>query len=119
MVEWGGYATGDKAGAVVALELGELAAVDDARDDLVGGDGRAEVRAGDAGEFFGVVEGFFEGGWRRGLGGPVQVADGAPREDERVRVVHGQVVRHAGDGAVQSAAAEVFGRDDFAGGGFD
>lgn len=36
-----------------------------------------------------------------------------------MRVRDGEVVGHAGDGAVEVAAAEVFGGDDFAGGGFD
>ena len=64
-------------GTVVALELGEFAAVDDAGDDFVGGDGGAEVRAYYAGKLGGGVERFFPGGGGSGFGGPVEVTDGA------------------------------------------
>lgn len=35
-----------------------------------------------------------------------------------MRVINGKIIRYAGDGTVHAAAAEVFGGDDFAGGGF-
>lgn len=35
-----------------------------------------------------------------------------------MRVINGKIIRYAGDGTVHPAAAEVFGGDDFAGGGF-
>lgn len=108
-------------GAVVALELGELAAVDDARDDLVRGDLPAEVGPHDAGELFGVVERFLD---RLAVGvqgetglGVVEIGDAPAREDDGVRVVDGQVVRDTGDGAVEVAAAQFLRGDNLACGG--
>lgn len=61
----------DQGGAVVLFELGELAAVDDARDDLVHGDLLPQVGAHDAGQFLGVVEGLSNLGGGRPFSGVV------------------------------------------------
>lgn len=101
----------DERRPVVGLELGEHGAVYQAGDDFVDGDLPAEIRAHDAGEVFGVVQRFREGG-SRGRGErlaavPIQIRDAAAGEDEGMRVVDGEVVRHTRDFAVETTAAEV------------
>lgn len=73
-------------GAVVALELGEFAPVDESGDDFVRGDLAPEVGADDAVQFGGVVEWLFDGfcgGGGRGKAGfrVVEVGDGAAGEN--------------------------------------
>lgn len=118
-----GGEAGDEGLAEVALELGEVGAVDDAGDDLADGQRLAEVGGGDAEELLRVVEGLGEGGCRdgggRGGGRPVEVRHGAAGERDGVGVVDGEVVGHAGHGAVHLAAAEVLGADLLARRGLD
>ncbi len=68
-----GGEAGDERGAVVALELGEAGAVDEARDDLVDGEGLAEVGGGDADEVRGGVEGFVDDGGGEGMTGQLRL----------------------------------------------
>ena len=118
-----GGETRDEGGAEVALELGEVGAVDDAGDDLADGQRLAEVGGGDAQELLRVVEGLGEGGcWNSsaGCGGwPVEVGDGPPGEGDGVGVVDGEVVGDTRDGGVHLASAQILGADLLAGGRLD
>lgn len=97
----------DESGAVVAFELGEVRAIDDAGDDFTDGKGLAQVSGCDAEELFRVVERLGEGWSGAGGGWPVEVANGAASEGDGVGVVNGEVVCDAGDRRVHLAAAEV------------
>ncbi|MNQ61240.1 hypothetical protein D3C85_755520 [compost metagenome] len=108
----------DQRGAEAGLEFIELRAVHDARDDFAHVVGLAGVGGNDAVQFVGVVARFArgDGGQLRGLLA-VQPRDGVARQLQRVHVVGGQVVHHAGQARVHVAAAQVFGADFFARGG--
>ncbi len=106
--------------AVAALELVELRAVDDARDDLVDVELPLEVSAHDAIELVGRVEGRFGLAQFQVQGlAPVEVAHRAAGQGQGVAVVLGKVVGHAGDAGVHVGATELLGRDLLAGGGLD
>ncbi len=107
---------GDERGAVERLELVELAAVDDAGDDLAYIIGLLPVGTDGAVDLSGIVE------RRRGLaqrnaGGlhGVEPADDAARDAEGVAVIERVVVGDAGDAAVHVGAAELLGGHDLAG----
>ena len=110
---------GHQRGAVARLELVELAAVDDARDDLAHVEGLARVGRDDAVQFGRVVAAAGAAADAAAAAGLRQfrlATDGA-RDGQRVHVVLGQVVGHARQARVHVAAAQVFGADDLADGG--
>ena len=91
---------GDEGGTVVFLELGEFAAVNYSSDDLVSWDLFAEIRAYDASEFFGVMEGLLEGCVLCIWNGPVEIANRSASKDQGVSVVDSKIIGDAGDGTV-------------------
>ena len=109
--------TGDQRGAVARLELVELGAVDDARDDLVN-----VVRLARVGRDHAVQLARIEQRRTRldqalcVILAPVQVCDRSPRNRQRVHVVLRQMIGHAGQARVHVATAQVFGADDLANG---
>ena len=110
---------GDERRAVVPLELVEPAAVDESGDHLAHVVGRAVVGRDDAVELR-RVDGRLVGLERpptaaAAAGGSVATIERTICE--RVVVVVGEVVGHAGDARVQLAAAEVLGGHDLAGRG--
>ena len=105
----------DERRAVARLELVQRRRVDDARDDLAHVVRLARVVGDDAVDLLRVVERRLR---RLHVDADrlhaVQVRDDAPREVQRVRVVLGQVVGHAGDPRVHVAAAQLLGGHDLA-----
>lgn len=111
----------DERGAEVTLELGEVAAVDDAADDGADGKGFAEVGSCDAEELLWVVQGLLVGldGGGGLVGGPVEVGDGTTGEGDGVGVIDSQVICHTRHGGVHLTTSEVFGRHDLSRGSLD
>jgi hypothetical protein len=125
---------GDERGAVLLLELAELAPVDEPRDHLARGDLLAHVRADEPVQLRGVVERRARGlvglcsrgplacaraaerqAYRaNGGAGGAEVGDDAARDVDRVRVVEREVVRDAALRAMHAAAAERLLVDDLA-----
>src|SRR5690606_9867071 len=90
---------GDQGLAVARLELAQLAAVDDARDHLADVERAARVLRHQAVELLGRVQRLARLAQRHGrLFAAVEVADDAARDLQRVAVVLGVMVGHAGDG---------------------
>ncbi len=103
--------------AVARLELREVRAVDDARDDLVHVVRLARVRRDDPVDLVRVARGRARLAHRPRVVRPaVEVVDDLAHDAERVLVVDGVVVGDAADARVHVRAAELFGRDDLAGG---
>ena len=111
---------GDERRAVARLELVEVAAVDDARDDLAHVERLARIGRDDAVQLLGGIAGLdgVDEVHVRPLD-RVQLGDDAPRDAERVRVVVGEVIGDAREPRVHVAAAQLLGADHFAGRGFD
>jgi hypothetical protein len=110
--------TGHQRIAIQLLELVELRAIDDARDDLAYVEGLPRIRGDDAVQLRRVVQRlprrlYIELLWLA----PVEAAHGLSRELQRVVVVTGEVIRDPGLAAVHVGAAQFLGGDDFAGGG--
>ncbi|MNS72635.1 hypothetical protein D3C72_1060540 [compost metagenome] len=108
----------DQRGAVARLEFVEFRAIDEAGDDLAHVVGLARVGGDHAVQFLGGIQ------RRRRLVqadlvrlAPVQVLDDVARQGQRVVVVLGEVVGHAGQPGVNVRAAQVLGADFLAGGG--
>ena len=104
--------------AVELLELVQLAAVNDAGNDVARVIGPAYVVRDDAVDLFGRIERLprlREREWH--LFHRVQIADDLPRDAERVPIVERVMVRNAGDPAMHIGATQFLGRDDLAGRG--
>ena len=111
--------TGHQGLAVVAFEFVEFGAVDDAGNDVAHVELFTQVGADNAVDFFGVVQrclGFAD--LHVGRFAAVEVGDAAPGDFQGVGVVLGVMIGHTGDFAVHVGTAQVFGADDFTGGGF-
>ena len=109
----------DKRLAVARLELLELAAVHDARNDFADVEGPAGVLGNDAVELLGREQRLarrLHG--HRQLLAAVQMAHDVAGDLQRVAVVFSEVVGDARDGRVHVGAAQRFGVHHFAGGGF-
>ena len=112
--------TAHQRGAKTRLELMELAAIDDAGDHLVHVIGLARVGRDHAVKLTALIERRHR--CAQGLVGAlaaVQAGNCLACQRQRVRVVLRQVVGHARQAGVNVAAAQVFGADDLADGGFD
>lgn len=107
----------DESGAEVALELREVGAIDDSRDDFTDGEGLAKVRGGNAEELLGVVKRLRVSRLRGGRSWPIKVTDRATCEGDGMCIINGEIICDTGDGGVHLAATEIFGRDDLTGGG--
>ena len=109
---------GDERGAVERLELVEPAAVHDPRNDLAHVVGRLPVRRHDAVNLFGIVVRLLRLAQveLRALHA-VQVAERGARERERVVVVQGVMVGHAGDAGMDVRPAQLLRAHNLAGGG--
>ena len=111
---------GDQRGAVELLELVELGTVDETGDHLAGIVGFLQVGADDAVQLLGRVERGDRRTQGRGrLFAPVQVGDAAAGDLQRMGIVLGIVIGHAGGAAVHIGTAQILGADHLAGGGFD
>jgi hypothetical protein len=100
----------DQGRAVERLELVELAGIDQTRDDLARVVGLLQVGRHDAVELGRVVERVARLGQVQVVAlDPVQVADDAPRDGQRVGVVHRHVVGDAGGARVHLRAAQLLG----------
>ena len=111
---------GDQRGAVVLLELVQLRAVDEAGDDLADVVGLARVGGNDAAQFGGRIQRLLRvAQGQRHVLFAVEVADDAPCDGQRVRVILGVMVGYTGDAGVDVGAAQFLGADDLTGGGFD
>ena len=110
----------DQGLAVEPLELVELAAVDDARDDFARLVGPARVGRDDPVDLLGRIERLAR---RLDLDRyalrAIEIADDPAGDAERMMVVQRIMVGNAGDPAVHLGAAELLGGDDFAGRGAD
>ena len=96
---------------VAALELVEFGAVGDAGDDLAHVEWHAPVGRDKTVEVQGVVQGIRRfADIQPHVLDPVQVADGAPGQLERVVIVVGDVVGDAGNPRMHVGAAELLGR---------
>ena len=102
---------GDQGGAVVRLELAELAAVDDAGDHLVDVVGHPGVDGDDVVQLMLVGDRIHRRdhlpGWRLTR---AQRRDDVTHDAQGVTVIPGQVVDHTGGLGVQIPAAELFGK---------
>ena len=105
----------DERRAVTRLEFVELAAIDDARDDLAHVERRARARRHHAVDFLRIVS------RRRAAPRASRRLDAAfrcdddPAHDARAHgVVVGEMIGNAGDAGVHVGAAELFGGHDFA-----
>ena len=107
---------GDQGGAIALPELVQPAAVHHAGDHLAHVVRLARVGRHDAVDLLRVEERFLRRGLRPAALGPVQIRNDAPHERERVRIVVGKVIGHAGDAGVHVGAAQLFGGDFLAGG---
>src|SRR5437588_2096689 len=106
----------DQGLAVEPLELVELAAVDEAGDDLTHLVGPAGVSRDDPVDLIGRVERLARrlDLYRDGFAA-IEVADDAAGDAERMPVVERIMVGDAGDAAVHLGAPQLLGGDDFAG----
>ncbi len=107
---------GHQGGAVLGLELGEAAAVDQPGDHLAHVVRRARVHRHGSVQACRVHGGRFGRAERPGPGrARAEPGDDRPDDGERVGVVLGQVVRHARGAGVQVAAAQLLRGDHLAG----
>src|SRR5205814_3410247 len=103
--------------AIELLELVELAAVDDAGDDVAHVVGPAHVIRDDAVDLLGRVERLLRLGERQRYRlHRIEIAGNAARDAERVAVIERVMIGDAGDAAVDVGAAKLLGGDDLAGG---
>ena len=114
---------GDKRVAIKSFEFVEARAVDGACDNFADVERFSEIARDDSREFFLIVQRFFG---RDAIDQTravrsrfaIEIGDDVASNFERVLVVVGEVVGHAGGTAVDFAATEFLGRDDFTGRGF-
>jgi hypothetical protein len=98
-------------GAVAGLELVELAAIDDAGDDLAHVEGLARIGGDHAIQFLRRIQRFHALAQGQLLRlAAVEVADDVARDGQGMGVVLGQVIGHARQARVDVAAAQFFGR---------
>ena len=113
---------GDQGAAKAGFEFIKVTVVYDAGNDLPHVVGLARVGRDDAVEFFGGIARRHPGRCltRQGHGFlVVKAPHGLPRQGQGMQIVLGQMIGHPGKPGVHISAAQVFGRDDLAGGGFD
>ena len=101
---------------VARLELVKIRTIDDARNDFAHVERLLAVGRNHAVQLVGRIErrARFDEADRRLLL-PVEIADDAPGDGQRVRVVFSQVIDDAGDARMHIGAAKVFGADHFTG----
>ena len=107
--------TADQGRAVKALELVELAGIDDARDQIPGVIGRAQIGRHHAIQFRGII---VRRAWcphhNRWVLCVVQAGDDAAAQRERMAIIARIVIDDAGGARVHVGAAQIFGADDLA-----